>query len=93
MLHCPVTAGFHSHVAEELADLFMQPGIRLPFQKNVILPAWLTCAVIVMFVPLVAVVAEAVSDIKTDAEADGVELIESDSSPSPRFDTALILIE
>jgi hypothetical protein len=44
-------------------------------------------------VPFVAVVAEAVKVIETDADADGVELIASDSSPSPRFETALILIE
>jgi ATP/ADP translocase len=88
----PVTAGFQLQVADEEAVLFMHPAILFPFQEKVTKPAWLTVAVITIVVPLVAVVAEAVKAIVTDADADGVEATEFEASPSPRFETALISI-
>lgn len=70
----------------------MQPGIRLSFQRKVTTPAWLTFAVIVMLVPLVAVVADAVKKIETFADAVGAALIALEARPSPRLDTAFIWI-
>jgi hypothetical protein len=92
MLQVPVTAGFQLHVADEVATLFIHPAIRFPFHEKVTKPDWLTVAVITIVVPLVAVVAEAVNAIVTDAEADGVEATEFEASPSPRFETALMAI-
>lgn len=60
-------------MAEVVAGFLIQPGIFLSFQKNVTNPAWLTAVVIVIGVPLLAVVADAVSEIETSAGPGGAE--------------------
>jgi hypothetical protein len=71
----------------------IQPGILFAFQKKVTLPAWLTVAVIVIGVAFVAVVTDAVNEIRTVANDDGVAEIMFDIAPSPAALTARIIME
>jgi hypothetical protein len=93
IFHRPETLGLHVQEAVVIAALLIQPAILFIFQKKVTLPAWLTAAVMVIGVDLVAVVADAVSEISTVANDVGDTEIMFDTAPSPAALTARIMME